>query len=59
MLLVLDNFDDNLSPEAGTCTIRDPSLIELLTSWADPPHRGRVLITCRHRFAVPETATPG
>ncbi len=56
VLLVLDNFDDNLSLEAGTCTIRDPSLIELLTSWADPPHRGRVLITCRHRFAVPETA---
>ena len=56
VLLVLDNFDDNLSLEAGTCTIRDPSLIELLTSWADSPHRGRVLITCRHRFAVPETA---
>ena len=56
VLLVLDNFDDNLSLEAGTCTIRDPSLIELLTSWAGSPHRGRVLITCRHRFAVPETA---
>ena len=56
VLLVLDNFDDNLSLEAGTCTIRDLSLIELLTRWADPSHRGRVLITCRHRFAVPETA---
>jgi len=58
LLLVLDNFDDNLSLEAGTCTIRDPSLIELLTSWADPPHRGRLLITCRHRFAVPGAAAP-
>ncbi len=58
LLLVLDNFDDNLSLEAGTCTIRDPSLIELLTSWAAPPHRGRLLITCRHRFAVPEAAAP-
>ena len=56
LLLVLDNFDDNLSLEAGTCTIRDPSLIEFLTSWAGPPHRGRLLITCRHRFAVPEAA---
>jgi hypothetical protein len=56
LLLVLDNFDDNLSLEAGTCTIRGPSLIELLGSWADPPHRGRLLITCRHRFAVPEAA---
>ena len=35
LLLVLDNFDDNLSLEAGTCTIRDPSLIEFLASWAD------------------------
>jgi hypothetical protein len=58
LLLVLDNFDDNLSLEAGTCTVRDPSLIELLTSWADPPHRGRLLITCRHRFAVPGAAAP-
>ena len=58
LLLVLDNFDDNLSLEAGTCTIRDPSLIELLTSWANPPHRGRLLITCRHRFAVPVAAAP-
>ena len=56
LLLVLDNFDDNLSLEAGTCTIRDPSLIEFLISWAGPPHRGRLLITCRHRFAVPEAA---
>ena len=47
-----------LSLEAGTCTIRDPSLVELLTSWADPPHRGRLLITCRHRFAVPGAAAP-
>ncbi len=58
LLLVLDNFDENLSLEAGTCTVRDPSLIELLASWADPPHRGRLLITCRHRFAVPNAAAP-
>ena len=57
LLLVLDNFDDNLLLEAGTCTIRDPSLVEFLASWADPPHRGRLLITCRHRFAVPEAAS--
>lgn len=58
LLLVLDNFDENLSLEAGTCTVRDPSLIGLLASWADPPHRGRLLITCRHRFAVPHVAAP-
>jgi hypothetical protein len=57
LLLVLDDFDDNLSLDAGTCTIRDPELVGLLTSWADRPHRGRLLITCRHRFAVPEVAS--
>ncbi len=58
VLLVLDNFDDNLVLEAGTCTIRDPELVELLTSWASRPHRGRLLITCRHQFAVPDVASP-
>ncbi|HEY6500169.1 MAG TPA: ATP-binding protein [Streptosporangiaceae bacterium] len=58
VLLVLDNFDDNLTLEAGTCTIRDPELVELLTSWASRPHRGRLLITCRHQFAVPDVASP-
>src|ERR1700760_4748003 len=57
LLLVLDDFDDNLSLDAGTCTVRDPELVGLLTSWADRPHRGRLLITCRHRFAVPEVAS--
>ncbi len=58
VLLVLDNFDDNLILEAGTCTIRDPELVELLTSWTARPHRGRLLITCRHEFAVPDVASP-
>jgi len=57
VLLVLDDFDDNLVLEDGTCTIRDPELVGLLTSWADRPHRGRLLITCRHRFALPEAAS--
>jgi hypothetical protein len=57
LLLVLDDFDDNLILDAGTCTVRDPELVGLLTSWADRPHRGRLLITCRHRFAVPEVAS--
>ena len=57
LLLVLDDFDDNLSLDAGTCTVRDPELVGLLTSWAGRPHRGRLLITCRHRFAVPEVAS--
>jgi hypothetical protein len=57
LLLVLDDFDENLSLDAGTCTIRDPELVGVLKFWANRPHRGRLLITCRHRFAVPEVAS--
>jgi hypothetical protein len=57
LLLVLDDFDGNLSLDAGTGVIRDPELAGLLASWAERPHRGRVLITCRHPFAVPEVAS--
>jgi hypothetical protein len=56
LLLLLDDFDANLSLDAGTCTIRDPELVGVLKFWAGRPHRGRLLITCRHRFAVPEVA---
>jgi hypothetical protein len=63
-LLVLDNFDDNLtgpdasrldlSPDsrldrrAGRRTVRDPALAALLANW-----RGKLLITCREPFALP------
>jgi hypothetical protein len=53
VLLVLDDFDDNLSAESGLWIIRDPALACLLASAADPPYRIRLLITCRHRFALP------
>src|ERR1700761_5411277 len=57
LLLVLDDFDDNLSLDAGTCTIRDPELVGLLTSWAGRPHRGRLLPPRPPRVAVPEVAS--
>ena len=60
-LLVLDNFDDNLSdPDDGHVghagrtartdrrTVRDPALAALLANW-----RGKLLITCREPFALP------
>ena len=52
------DYEALLVLEAGTCTIRDPELVELLTSWASRPHRGRLLITCRHQFALPDVASP-
>ncbi|MFI5913176.1 tetratricopeptide repeat protein [Dactylosporangium sp. NPDC051541] len=44
VLLVLDNFEDNLT--AGE--IIDAGLAELLAAWASAPARSRLLITCRH-----------
>jgi hypothetical protein len=56
VLVVLDNFDDNLSAESGRWTVRDPALAGLLANWAGEPHLGRLLITCRHAFTLPGAA---
>ncbi len=55
-LVVLDNFDDNLSAESGRWAVRDPALASLLANWAVEPHLGRLLITCRHAFTLPGAA---
>jgi len=47
-LIVLDNFDDNLTCESGLVTVRDPALAAVLTGWT-----GKLLITCRTAFTVP------
>jgi hypothetical protein len=59
VLVVLDNFDDNLSAASGRWTVRDPALAGLLASWAGEPHLGRLLITCRHPFSLPGPAGQG
>jgi hypothetical protein len=46
--IIFRNFDDNLSQEAGQWAFRDPALATLLTNWT-----GKLLITCRRRFAFP------
>jgi hypothetical protein len=51
--IVLENFDDNLSLESGRWTVRDPDLAALLGTW-----KGKLLITCRHPFALGEQAGP-
>jgi hypothetical protein len=53
VLVVLDDFDDNLSAESGQWIVRDPALACLLASAADAPYQIRLLITCRHRFTLP------
>jgi hypothetical protein len=51
--IVLENFDDNLCLQAGRWTVRDPDLAALLGTW-----KGKLLITCRHPFALGEQAGP-
>jgi hypothetical protein len=46
-LIVLDNFDDNLSDESGLCTVRDAALADLLAGWT-----GKLLITCGRPFTL-------
>jgi hypothetical protein len=58
VLVVLDDFDDNLCAESGRWSVRDPALAGLLASWAGEPHLGRLLITCRHPFTPPGAAGP-
>jgi hypothetical protein len=47
-LIIIDNFDENLSEEPGGWTVRDPALAALLAGWT-----GKLLITCRLPFTVP------
>jgi tetratricopeptide (TPR) repeat protein len=54
VLLVLDNFEDNLSTDATTVrTVVDPDLADLLATLAAAPGRARLLITSRYRFTLP------
>ena len=54
VLLLLDNFEDNLRPgdDAGY-VVGDEVLAGLLAGWVADPGRSRLLVTCRYRFALP------
>jgi len=47
-LVVLDDFDDNLSGPGSERTVRDPALAAILASWT-----GKLLITCDAPFTAP------
>jgi hypothetical protein len=51
-LIILDNFDDNLSEEPNGWRVRDPALADVLAGWA-----GKLLITCRLPFTLPWAET--
>ena len=68
LLLVLDNFEDNLTDVKGGTTgavgvgvpglqeLRDGPLANLLAAWVAAPGRSRLLVTCRYRFNLPGDA---
>ena len=55
LLIVLDNFEDNLEGDGTEFGVGDTALAELLSSWMADPAASRFLITCRHPFTLPES----
>ena len=53
VLVVLDNFEDNLCPDGAGYRVRDQVLAGLLTAWAADPGASRLLVTSRYAFALP------
>jgi hypothetical protein len=56
VLVVLDDFDDNLSARAAKPAVEDPALAGLLAELAGAAGLARLLITCRTPVALPGTA---
>jgi hypothetical protein len=54
VLLLLDNFEDNLRPDSDAgYAVRDEMLAGLLAAWVSDPGQSRLLSTCRSRFTLP------
>ena len=53
VLVVLDDFDDNLSVRSAEPAVEDPALAGLLANLASAPGLARLLITCRNPFGIP------
>ena len=54
VLLLLDNFEDNVCPDGNLgYAVRDEVLAGLLAAWVSDPGRARLLVTCRYRFTLP------
>jgi len=56
LLLVLDNFEDNLRPGGAGYTVRDEVIAGLLAEWAASPGASRLLVTSRYPFTLPAGA---
>jgi len=56
LLVVLDNFENNLTPDPDGYQVRDGALAGLLAQWARTPAHSRLLVTCRYEFTLPDGA---
>jgi hypothetical protein len=57
VLVLLDNFEDNLRPDGETgYAVGDEALAGVLAAWAGDPGVSRLLVTCRYRFTLPGVA---
>lgn len=59
LLLVLDNFEDNLTDDPTGRCLRNADLAELLAAWVRDCAMSRVVITSRFAFTLPEHAERG
>ena len=54
VLVLLDNFEDNLRPDGDAgFGVGDEVLAGLLAAWVADPGASRLLVTCRYRFTLP------
>jgi CHAT domain/Trypsin-like peptidase domain len=56
VLVLLDNFEDNLRQENSGWAVRDDVLAGLLAAWAADPGLARLLVTSRYLFTLPDGA---
>ncbi len=56
VLVLLDNFEDNLSFVEGKWGLRDPEVADLLGRWTRFPGDSKLLFTSRHPFTLPSDA---
>ncbi|MDQ3879843.1 MAG: TIR domain-containing protein, partial [Chloroflexota bacterium] len=56
ILVLLDNFEDNLQAEDTEWVVRDSELADLLGRWARRPATSMLLVTSRHPFELPDRA---
>ena len=59
VLLLLDNFEDNLTPHETGYQVRDQVLAALLAAWVADPGASRLLVTSRYAFTLPGGAEQG